>query len=67
MNQKLELVIETTLDNRTYRLCLPYAAPFQDTFTVVDAFKVQLHDMERIAREQQEAQQKAAQEQATAS
>lgn len=67
MNQKLELVIETTLDNRTYKLHLPYAAPFPDAFAVVDAFKVQLHDMERIAREQQEAQQKAAQDQETAS
>ena len=64
MNQKLELVIETTLDNRTYKLHLPYAAPFPDAFTVLDAFRVQLHDMERIAREQQE---QAAQAQATAS
>lgn len=67
MNQKLEVVIETTLDNRTYRLCMPFGTPYTDAFTVVDAFKVQLHDMERIAREQQEANEKAQAEQSAAS
>jgi hypothetical protein len=61
MNQSLELIIDTTLNNRTYKLSLPFGSPYDDAFCVLDAFKVQLEDMQRIAEEQQKAQQESAQ------
>ncbi len=52
MNQRLELVVDTTLDNRTYRLMIPFGAPYEDAFTVLDSFKVELTAMQETAKQQ---------------
>ena len=65
MNQRLELVIEAVLDNRQYRLALPYGAPFTDAFQILESFKVQLSTMQDIAQQQANEAAKAAQEAAT--
>jgi hypothetical protein len=66
MNQRLELAVEATLDNRTYRLMVPFDAPFGHIFQILDAFKVQVSTMQDVAQKQQDAQQQQQQQDAQA-
>ena len=46
---------------RIYQIVLPYGAPFEETYTVLDEAKAEIQKIEVIAKEQ-EAQRKAAAE-----
>lgn len=57
MNQRLELIVEATMDNRVYRLSLPFGTPYEDAFKILEAFKVEVETMQDNAKKQHESQQ----------
>lgn len=64
MNQKLELCLEATIDDRTYRLMLPIGAPFEHVFQLLESFKDQVTTMQTISQQQAAQAQQATEQEA---
>lgn len=53
MNQRVEIILETTVNERLYRVSLPWGAPYDDCFEVLRQFTNQVDSMKQISEQQQ--------------
>jgi len=60
MNQRIEICLESTLNNFTYKLCVPVGPSFDDALNMVDQFKAEIQRMKDIAEQQEAAKRTAA-------
>lgn len=57
MNQRIELSLETTINERLYRLGITFGSPYEEAFAALEEFKGQLEQMQKLALEQAAQQQ----------